>query len=957
MAANTLPEVLRHLRRLCEAEPGRDLDDGELLERFLAHSEEAAFALLVQRHGPMVLGVCRRVLHDAHHAEDAFQATFLVLARRSAAIRQRGSLASWLYGVAQRIAREARARFAAQRKWERRSAQMPRSETLDELTWQELRTVLDEEVGSLPERYRAPVVLCYFEGKSYDEAARELGWPKSSLASRLARAREALRERLARRGLALSATALAAGLAERAAGAAVPALLILNTVKGATRFAAGKIAGSFSSQALALAEDSLKGVLGFKTKALLILLAVALAAGGAGFAAQQAPGEQPPPAPAEDARAPAAAPAKEITKPPAADEKDTIAYSGRVHGPDGRPVPDAKLYLTLAYGYFGSKPQPSRECGTTGPDGRFQFLAPRAKYWDQSTVVAAAAPNYGAGWVDVAADGKRVDLTIPLVADDVPITGQIVDLEGKPVPGATVRVVQIEAAPGEHLGPWLEAVKAKKGPGLRLESEYLRRHTIALSPAVTTDAAGRFRLTGIGRDRLVRARLDGPTIASQLLCILTRPGRAFEATEHEGNPEYGEPRTVTTYYGADFRHAAAPCQQIVGVVRDKDTKQPLSAITIRSYAQAFNPSVSRALNVEVQTTTDALGHYRLTGMPKGKGYQIVAIPGSDQPYIVARADVPEGLGLDPVTVDIELRRGVWIEGKITDKVTGKPLKGSVEYFSLYSNPSLRDYPGFDGAIVRNLVAAQEDGSYRVVGLPGPGLVGVYYHKDPYLRAPERDDEFGIKERSLSTAPYHLHHPVNYSALARINPARGVDSVRRDVTLDPGWSCRVAVEGPDGKPLAGVRTFGLAGWWWDREGAKTAEFTLWFNPHRPHDILLQHPEKGLVGVGRPPKENGGAVTVRLEPGAAVTGRLVDADGQPRPGVELKVLFRPKAGAAERPYSPERIRTDREGRFRLDALLPGYEFRLSDETGGLPLADALRSGRTKDLGDVRLKASNR
>src|SRR5438105_4697293 len=142
MAANTLPDVLRHLRRLCEAEPGRDLDDGELLERFLARREEAAFALLLQRHGPMVLGVCQRVLHDRHAAEDAFQATFLVLVRRSAAIRQRGSLASWLYGVAQHVARRARARHAAQYQRERRSAAVVRGEFVDELTWQEVRAVL-----------------------------------------------------------------------------------------------------------------------------------------------------------------------------------------------------------------------------------------------------------------------------------------------------------------------------------------------------------------------------------------------------------------------------------------------------------------------------------------------------------------------------------------------------------------------------------------------------------------------------------------------------------------------------------------------------------------------------------------------------------------------------------------------------------------------------------------------
>src|SRR5262249_55723652 len=163
-------------------------------------------------------------------------------------------------------------------------------------------------------------------------------------------------------------------------------------------------------------------------------------------------------------------------------------------------------------------------------------------------------------------------------------------------------VLQINAAPGEDLGPWLAAAKARKGLSLQLEQEYIGRKTIALSPTVTTDAAGRFRLGGVGRNRLVRAQLDGPTVASQQLCILTRPGKPLEVPEDEGNREYGDPRRVTTYYGADFRHAAAPCQPIVGVVRDTDTKNPLSGVTIRSYDLAVNPSHFRGLDIVVQAT-------------------------------------------------------------------------------------------------------------------------------------------------------------------------------------------------------------------------------------------------------------------------------------------------------------------------------------------------------------------
>jgi RNA polymerase sigma factor (sigma-70 family) len=290
MPKATLGDMLRSLRQMCETHGALDLTDAQLLQRFLAQHDEAAFTILVQRHGPMVLGVCRRVLGDAHGAEDSFQATFMVLVRRAASISCTASLTSWLYTVAQRIATKARAQRAARHRRERRWEGMPRTNLLDELTWQELRSVLDEEVARLPERYRAPIVNCYFEGKSYDQAAQDLGWPKSSLASRLGRARELLRQQLARRGIALTAGMLAAALGEKAVGATLTAVLTINTVKAATHVAAGKAvaAGCISVRAAALVEETLKPMIGIKGKFALALVALGLALVGAGLAAHGA---------------------------------------------------------------------------------------------------------------------------------------------------------------------------------------------------------------------------------------------------------------------------------------------------------------------------------------------------------------------------------------------------------------------------------------------------------------------------------------------------------------------------------------------------------------------------------------------------------------------------------------------------------------------------------------------
>jgi RNA polymerase sigma factor (sigma-70 family) len=288
MTPKSLGEVLGYLRRTCAAQGASDLTDGELLQGFLTRREDAAFTILLQRHGPMVLAVCQRVLGDSHSAEDAFQATFLVLVRRAASIGKRELLSNWLYGVALRIALRARAQMAARRRRERQAKQMPRAEPLDELSCQEFRSVLDEEIGRLPDKYRFPIVLCYFEGKSYDQAAEELGCPKSSLAKRLTRARELLRRQLTQRGLTLAAAPLALFLAEKAAGASVTARLMMNTVNAAASVAAGKppVAGYLSAAAVALVENAMKPRLSdVKTKLVLLVMAVVLAVVGAGLAA------------------------------------------------------------------------------------------------------------------------------------------------------------------------------------------------------------------------------------------------------------------------------------------------------------------------------------------------------------------------------------------------------------------------------------------------------------------------------------------------------------------------------------------------------------------------------------------------------------------------------------------------------------------------------------------------
>jgi RNA polymerase sigma factor (sigma-70 family) len=217
------------------------MTDGQLLEQFLTRKDEvaaAAFSALVSHHGPMVWNVCNGVLSDAHAAEDAFQATFLILVRKAGSIRQRETLAPWLYGVARRVAVRARASAARRRVHESQGAEMIEAAAAPELSHREELEALHEEVDRLPEKCRTAVVLCHLDGRTHAEAARLLKCPAGTVSVRVSRARELLRVRLTRRGLALSvATGLTLG--PEAARAAIPAGLAASTVKAAMCVAAG----------------------------------------------------------------------------------------------------------------------------------------------------------------------------------------------------------------------------------------------------------------------------------------------------------------------------------------------------------------------------------------------------------------------------------------------------------------------------------------------------------------------------------------------------------------------------------------------------------------------------------------------------------------------------------------------------------------------------------------------
>jgi RNA polymerase sigma factor (sigma-70 family) len=394
MAPRKRASTLGQIRALFSAGVAGGLTDAELLERFAVREGEAAelaFGALVERHGPMVLRVCRQVLRDGHAAEDAFQAAFLVLARRAHSLHVGGTLAPWLQQVAWRTSSRLR-RTAARRRFHERKAAEARAhaEAAGDHAWDDLGEALHDEIGRLPARFRVPLVLCYLEGLTSEQAARQLGWPAGTVRSRLTRGREELRRRLSLRGIAPSAAALAAALVPGSAWAAVPAGLADETARMATLVAAGRVAaGTVPAAILVLTEGVLHAMAITKWKmAALALLASCILASGALVSAQQSADSAPTQAEPDRLRAVEAKLDRLLQKFEAAEPRvapDPVKVTTGRPGAYGAAARDPKASPVTVEDPFGRAPG-----ATTLPAPYVKTREPRPQYAPNAYALAGS---------------------------------------------------------------------------------------------------------------------------------------------------------------------------------------------------------------------------------------------------------------------------------------------------------------------------------------------------------------------------------------------------------------------------------------------------------------------------------------------------------------------------------------------------------------------------------------
>jgi RNA polymerase sigma factor (sigma-70 family) len=766
--------ILDYLQRIVPPADQPAADDSELLRRFATHGDQSAFELLVWRHGRMVLGVCRRVLRDEQEAEDAFQATFLVLARRARTIGRRGSVGAWLYRVAYRAALAARARRGRRAELSPaiadRLTDLHAVDPADAAAWREVALVIDGLVNGLPEKYRAPFVLCCFEGKSNREAARELGCPVGTLESWLTRARARLRAGLSRRRLTLPA-ALTAASAGNAAFSAT--WLVTATVNAAGLFAAGESPVDRAGGPVALAEGLLRGTLTTKLKAgaALLLLACALAVGAAVAEPERAKSAAPPATPEEVAH--------------------KAVVTGQVTDQAGRPMPGARVWLR-----DGRLPPFRFRTTDADTQGRFRF----GDVERGSVNVAAIVPDHSFAATAVGTSFQlgrpALDLTLVVTAaQDLRV--QVRDADDKPVQGAKLTSLSWKTDRTEWCWFPLDVLPQEK-----------------MSIPVS-DKDGRLTISGVPFGTRVRLFFDHPDFARQEFVSKGTPEKAFTV-----RMERGWPLTVFAVEADSGKPAKRATVTVTGIPHGYDVyDQPVdddSKCTVR-----MGKAVEVTINVyhpELMARTWERIH-KWEDMGDGQTYHFKLYrKGKVRGRVV---DDKTNKRLPEVRVLMDGGSRKTIASGVTDESGRYELEGPAGSVTLDVQAGAGYLPVEHGAVTLQLGPAMPAEAANLVAQKLPMVHGNVYLPDgkPAVGVLVVDDglggyrtrftdaagrfEFRLQQDRGSPFVTASHPTENLSGAATLTVAELEQGAECSIHLEPESELQGTLLDPEGKPL--VRT--------------------------------------------------------------------------------------------------------------------------------------------------------
>ena len=469
----------------------------------------------------------------------------------------------------------------------------------------------------------------------------------------------------------------------------------------------------------------------------------------------------------------------------------------------------------------------------------------------------------------------------------------------------------------------------------------------------TTGTGGRFRLEGLPRDGIATTSITGPGIETSEVYILTRDVPAIRVKDP--NIVNGP---MIVYYGEKFEHAVARTHPIVGIVRDKDTGARIPGVHITGMPNIPNNLITTP---GIEATTDAQGHYQVNGLSTSRGFKLFTEAPAGQPYVNGGFIAPAGEPKPgPFPFDITLKRGVLVRGRLTDKVTGKPLTGHVEYYAFADNPHLNEFPNFkrDSQTTRFYITAP-DGRFTIPALPGRGLIAARAPEEGYLhgRGAEAIKGFDRQVGAFATYPSYCSTSDKH-VFVEINPEPGTKEIAMELQADPGRAVRGNLVGPDGRPVVGgveIRTLDVFQGP-QQTSRNTSSFLVKGLPSGHYRLDFFHAARKLAGALMLEGDEKGEFTVKLQPWGTVIGRVVDEEGKPRTDVEIFSTIRermdPEFGDLR-----DKPTVDAKGRFRIEGLVPGVKYDAlghSHHKASGPILKGVQvgPGEVKDLGNITL-----
>lgn len=970
LASMARPEsgsVAQQIGTLFEGGSAVGLSDRELLERFnLCRNSggEAAFAALVGRHGSMVLAICRQLLGDRHLADDAFQATFLVLARKARSIRDPERLGNWLYGVALRTARCTRLRLAQRRKREEIAAVMradthghiePTVPPADEVFMaREEAEALHCEIEKLTDAFRLPVVLCYVEGLTIHEAARRLRWPHGTVRSRLARARQKLGRGLMRRGIALPAVALAAVLDSHPASASVSSALSDVTTRAAIHFPAGRAATDpTGASTTALAQEVLRSMLIHKVRLVaIVVLFLGVATTAAGYLPRLgATKDRQAETSARQQSRPSTTSDRPQSSPVAAPGR--MFVTGVVLDPAGKPAAGATVDVIgrPRAPWVGAREYNDRRVligrGEATADGHFRIDAVRTSADGFFEVYAvAAASGFGLGWVLLNADAKQPAAEIRLRPEQI-IRGRLFDIQGQPAAGVELQVWSVGRPNVPQAKGGYDGVSMGNPPppeGLRVWPKPIK-----------TDDQGQFVVTGIGRDVTVGFHVRDERFASGGFQVRTDAGDG--------------PKIVS--------EVLRPTVIVEGRILAADTGQPIPQALVE--VQSLRVT-GLGMGGGKRSQADNQGHFEAHVQPASK-YRVIAVPAEGQPYLIAQVEFDWIKGAARKTIDVKVPRGVVIHGKVIDRGNRRVLSGaSVQYLPMGNRPNGSLASGSDTTVV-----SKEDGTYQITVGPGKGHLFVFGPTSDYVL--EAIGGHMIYNGRPGGVRHYAHCIIPYEVKAGDQPHEITPVLRAGKTVTG------RVVGPNDQTVEHamiistlhIEHFHLI-WRGDLAlHARDGRFELHgLDPEKPTCVsFLDADHEWGTTLEISTKEAGENLLVRLQPCGRAKARFIGPDGKPVAKMfpKFEILGTPgphewdrrgetqsmlAADAASMPnvdrqhYWKAPV-TDNEGRITLPDLIPGALYRISDfstvndrDKGAQVRKNfSVQPGETLDLGDILIE----